>query len=911
MSDTIQTLAQNAPTVNNSTHTIPTSPSKPYLIASDGQRITIDGQQTFASGIPFHDPGRPIYWAEAETIRTKYCRQQHGPYSDAHRGLFAAHERRERKDGRTFFPGQLMDNECHTPSVERIDLIIADVDCAEESEVTRLLERIERSGLGCDIYSTHSSGVSQTEVKYDDYVERCKAWHLDQWSREAAQRYLRDVEKYPEKIVAGAFVKQRCVQLSGLGTAVVFGHAPVIKLRIAFTLDQPYVPCEIVQRGFSDKDARQRVWPAALALLFKALGIPYDASGTALAHRFYSASCRHSADPYVHRIEGSAVRLESILPRSQEELDALLPRAGKAGKSQQQRGSNDDRAPRKFVHQGFDLKAWIAQYGGSFELETALRSHPENEEIFRQERGEGGVHIECPFEDEHTEPGGTGTFIVNASQNDGRGIGLHCCHNSCLTARGDGQRIDRLIFIKRMLELGLLTLHDLQNPEFGGGKISARVYHQSRSTHGRDLRVVDKDRTGADVAAFHANFIAKPDQFDFERLNVMCKTQIAPDITAEQLASFIGEGRVTIANLIECAAPADEKSADDDPYQVRLKELALKKRNGEVRAKDVAEVLKSMKTEFGVNKKDAEADLARLEEASAAGTERFGILSAEETALIEPMRDYRRDFAILNTGGKGVVLNLRQPDLSKALMPRDDFEFLYRKDWIEVGTAEGIETIYPAKRFLAKPPKDAQVYHDGVVFKPAGTVKASEYNLYQGMLIEPDESGSCVLLRELIRDVWARGDEETAQWVLEYLMHIIAYPGDKPGTSIAIRGKPGDGKSFVFEKLLSTILGDMVLRVANQRMVLGDFNEAAIGKLAIVLEEAAFAGDKAAFDRLKEVITGDKVLINPKFKAPIAVDNFARLAVISNHDHFLHIKPDDRRYTVVGVVTRVERNEQV
>lgn len=131
-----------------------------------------------------------------------------------------------------------MDNECHTPSVERIDLIIADVDCAEESEVAKLLETIERGGLGCDIYSTHSSGALQTELKYDDYVERCKTWNLDPWSREAAQRYLRDVEKYPEKIVAGAFVKQRCVQLSRLGTAVVFGHPPVIKLRIVFTLDQ-------------------------------------------------------------------------------------------------------------------------------------------------------------------------------------------------------------------------------------------------------------------------------------------------------------------------------------------------------------------------------------------------------------------------------------------------------------------------------------------------------------------------------------------------------------------------------------------------------------------------------------------------------------------------------------------------
>ena len=45
-----------------------------------------------------------------------------------------------------------------------------------------------------------------------------------------------------------------------------------------------------------------------------------------------------------------------------------------------------------------------------------------------------------------------------------------------------------------------------------------------------------------------------------------------------------------------------------------------------------------------------------------------GILSPEDTALIKPLRDYAQDIAILNTGGKTNLLNLRQPDLSKAIM---------------------------------------------------------------------------------------------------------------------------------------------------------------------------------------------------------------------------------------------------
>ena len=91
-----------------------------------------------------------------------------------------------------------------------------------------------------------------------------------------------------------------------------------------------------------------------------------------------------------------------------------------------------------------------------------------------------------------------------------------------------------------MLEDGWLKLDDLSNLEFGGGPISARVYHENRrDTSRQDLRVIDKHGKGIDVAIFHSSMIAKPGLFDFGRLNSLCGTQIEPDVTAEQLAGFI------------------------------------------------------------------------------------------------------------------------------------------------------------------------------------------------------------------------------------------------------------------------------------------------------------------------------------------------------------------------------------
>ena len=153
-------------------------------------------------------------------------------------------------------------------------------------------------------------------------------------------------------------------------------------------------------------------------------------------------------------------------------------------------------------------------------------------DFFRTERDEGGVHIECPFENEHTEPGGTGTFVINASENGDHGFSIFCSHSSCKTRRGRGASVDRLLFLRKILEDGWLKLDDLSNPEFGGGPISARVYHENRRTTSRqDLRVIDKEGKGIDVAVFHNSMIAKPGLFDFDRLNKLCGTQIAPDVT--------------------------------------------------------------------------------------------------------------------------------------------------------------------------------------------------------------------------------------------------------------------------------------------------------------------------------------------------------------------------------------------
>jgi hypothetical protein len=796
------------------------------------------------------------------------------------------HEERYAKDGACFVPGRILGEARNKNAVAELHALGFDVDRSSWSEVTAVLAKIQAAGLFCIVYSTHNHESRETEIEYDSYQSFCITQGLNAESSEAASRYLFEVKRYPQNVVAAARLIEMARDTEA-GVMAVLGHEPMVKLRLLFVLDRPYKITEWLQKGFSQEDARGRLWTAVLETFAREFGLSYDTACRDVSRAYYAASCKPgmTATAIVKRLEGKAVRLDSLVPLSPVALEAIVPPKGAAKPKSSSTRINPPSDAKKNSFQGFNLEAWAAQYAKTFNIEGVFKAR----ELVLEARPAGGCYVQCFQESAHTSPNPPRTYVVNGAADKGFVLSCSGSTNGCCD-------LDRLELLVGYLESGRVGMADLQKAEYGGGSISARVYHESkRNRRHHDLRVVDSDGRGIDIAIFHATIIAQPGRFDFGRLNALCGTQIESDVSAEQLAVFVEAGRITIDQLVKCwcARPTLQR----DVYAGRLEALAIKRGTGAILGREFDGELAEIASLFNAKMKTIEADYRKIEAALPSVP---GMLSPEDAALVQPMRDYIRDYAVVNTGGKGVVLNLRQPDLSKAIMPRDDFEFLHREDWFETASKDGtVRTVYPAKEFLIKPPRGTQVYHGGLVFKPSGTVAADEYNLYRGMLIEPNESGSCELFKDLIRDVWVQGDEATYQWVLEWLMHIIAYPGEKVSTSIAIRGDYGDGKSIVTEKLMRSILGDMLLRVANQKLILGDFNEAAIGKLLITLEEAAFAGDKAAFDRLKEQITGEKVVINPKFKAPVVVDNYARMMVVSNHPHFLHLKPGDRRYTVL------------
>jgi len=275
--------------------------------------------------------------------------------------------------------------------------------------------------------------------------------------------------------------------------------------------------------------------------------------------------------------------------------------------------------------------------------------------------------------------------------------------------------------------------------------------------------------------------------------------------------------------------------------------------------------------------------------------------SADGVPIPDDIQRYIDQYAHVTQGGVSIYIDKTDPcghngriDEQNLIKRHADHEHVFINDKGDT------KHIPHAKDFVEKYRAETDYYPNGTVFDPReGAIHDGMFNTFRGFKVEPNENGSCELFKELVRDVWCGANEEVNEWVWEDLLHTVAHPGEKLGTALAIHGNYGHGKSMPFEHFLYDIFGGMLRTVTDEQQVLGQFNDVLDGALIIVMEEAAFAGNLKAFEKAKQVITGKRVRINRKYVPAYEVDNYTRLVIVSNLDHFIHIKPGDRRYTVL------------
>lgn len=203
-----------------------------------------------------------------------------------------------------------------------------------------------------------------------------------------------------------------------------------------------------------------------------------------------------------------------------------------------------------------------------------------------------------------------------------------------------------------------------------------------------------------------------------------------------------------------------------------------------------------------------------------------------------------------------------------------------------------------AVKFWLNNPDRRMVNKDCVVFDPTGKADPDEtVNLYHGFGMSP-KPGKCERILELLHHLCG-GDAEVMAWVLRWIAYPLQNKGAKMRTSIIIHGDEGSGKNLFWENVVRRIYGEYGGVIGNAQIE-SQFNEWASKKLFFVADEVVTRNElRQLKGKLKHMVTGETIMINPKGFTERAEANHMNFVFLSNELQPLALDKTDRRYLVL------------
>lgn len=138
----------------------------------------------------------------------------------------------------------------------------------------------------------------------------------------------------------------------------------------------------------------------------------------------------------------------------------------------------------------------------------------------------------------------------------------------------------------------------------------------------------------------------------------------------------------------------------------------------------------------------------------------------------------------------------------------------------------------------------------------------------------------------------------------DYLLYWLANMVQRPSQSVPylfFTGEQNCGKS-TFHEAASLLFKNKIgyVRANNALTNRSGFNGELLGTVLAVCEEIDLRGT-SAYDRVKDMVTGQTILINEKFKTSIEVDNCLHFVQCANDANYFPVFPGDTRTTVLYV----------
>lgn len=158
---------------------------------------------------------------------------------------------------------------------------------------------------------------------------------------------------------------------------------------------------------------------------------------------------------------------------------------------------------------------------------------------------------------------------------------------------------------------------------------------------------------------------------------------------------------------------------------------------------------------------------------------------------------------------------------------------------------------------------------------------------------------------------WLLPIKKDMEHMLRWCATLMARPDIKMLYGVLlISDTQGVGKSTLGEKVLAPIVGLENTSFPNETAIVkSDFNGWCAHKRLIVVHEIYAGHSTKAYDRLKTLITDDRLMVNRKHMPEYEVDSWAHLYACSNSRRALQIALDDRRWFIPEVTEALKPKE--
>ncbi|WP_172294187.1 hypothetical protein [Pseudoruegeria sp. HB172150] len=305
-----------------------------------------------------------------------------------------------------------------------------------------VLDKLEDLGLFAIVYTSHSHGKDTLTLKHDDIMRKLKL--KESPNRTQIQMYLREHHKdrYDDDFIETIEIEELRHQTKD-GLKTILKTRPLDKFRVILPLWEPVELADLAPTVKEWKD----VWADAVTgVAVNMLGVSFDSTCADVNRLFFTP--RHAPDAedwYSAVVQGRPLRFEDIEPYSKDKY--VRNRGGDADPFAAVGGDHKAQREQFTTESSFDLNAWHRDYKERWLAADVIESFAHDKVRVAGGERPGTVHLECPFEHEHSKPDGTATMAMNPDENEAGYWTIFCRHDSC-------QGRNKLEFVRQMLEDG-------------------------------------------------------------------------------------------------------------------------------------------------------------------------------------------------------------------------------------------------------------------------------------------------------------------------------------------------------------------------------------------------------------------------------------------------------------------------